>query len=121
MARGLAVAGLRQDGEVALGADVERQAQGRLAGLLRWIDVLEAELQGIYDTLPAPDAAEADAMEEGERPESLGRYLRTAIECERRDWLPATRAILDRAVAIRQRDLDLEWCQRQRERRTGGR
>ena len=88
----------------------EREAQEKLACLLRWIDAWEAELAGIYATLPVPDPAEADAMEEGERPESLGHRLRTTIECLRIDWLPHTRAILACAVASRGQGLEREWC-----------
>jgi len=97
-------------GEGAPAADAECDAQQQLASLLRWIDALDGELEGIYAALPAPATAEADAMEAGDRPESLSHYLRTAIECLRADWLAAARATLDRAVTIRRRDLDLEWC-----------
>ena len=100
--------------EAGPAADAAREAQQRLACLLRWIDALDEELQGIYTTLPAPTTGEADAMEAGEIPETLSHYLRTAIECLRADWLAAARATLDRAVMIRRRDLDLEWCGRAR-------
>jgi hypothetical protein len=93
--------------------ELEREAQEKLAGLLRRLDAWEVELVEIYATLPAPDRAEAEAMEEGERPESLAHCLRTAIECLRIDGLPPIKALLAAAVATRAQDLEREWCTNQ--------
>jgi hypothetical protein len=100
----------------ASAATAEHDAQVRLLQLVHWIDTLDEELQRVYAALPPPAESAAAAMEEQERPESLSHYLRTAIECTRRDWLAAARATLDRAVAMRQADLDLEWLDTERAR-----
>lgn len=90
--------------------NAEREVQERLVELLPWLAAFDAELLALHERLPPPAAVEADALEEDERPESLSQYLRAAIDCARIDWLPRLRAVLDRATAMRQADLDREWA-----------
>jgi hypothetical protein len=109
-----------RQGAGAPASDPERDAQEKLADLLHQLDAWEAELAGIYASLPAPGRAEADAMERGERAESLAHSLRTAIECLRIDGQPPARAILARAVATDRRDLEREWAANAQEVAPGG-
>jgi hypothetical protein len=93
---------------------VEHDAQVRLLQLVRWIDALGEELAAVQGSLPEPPPEKADAMEEGVAPESLAHYLRTAIECTRRDWLPTARATLEMAAEMSQGALDADWYHRAR-------
>jgi hypothetical protein len=89
--------------------DRVHRAQLRLKALLADVEGLDRELAEIRDEVPELDGEEAEAMERGAKPRSLGHFVGSMIECMRSDDLRPLMEDVKRTAEMTAEELERRW------------